>query len=249
MAIAFLPGGSVSAINSYQPGPDLGGILNNLGGMGAAIANIIRLGRKPDINKDIPSMQSALNAAEAARVYADASVNPESPHFKNLAALEESSIRRDLITAINEIMKSNARAKASGRVGFGVNPERRDEARSGAIARAFAQAGEQSRRIASDKLAGASSRSAGAAGAFAPSFGPFAGYADMGRTYEASRTQQMGDLGQWIADILSGGPSKPAPRIPAEPRSQQPAPRMGGPSLANNPFEYYAQYPSISVTR
>ncbi len=114
------------------------------------------------------ALRQAEEAAIASRRYADAAANPDSPEFKNLAALEEQKIKNDLVASIEEIMKANRRAAATGRVGFSVNPERRDEFRAQAVARAFADAGERAKRLASDKLLAAANAASRSAMAFSP---------------------------------------------------------------------------------
>ena len=159
----------------------------------------------PSATRDIPGLQSALDAAEAARVYGAAAVDPESPHFKNLAALEEASRRRDIIKTINEIMLSNRRSRASGRVGFGINPERRDEVRAATIVEQFLRAGIGSRDVASQRLSQASQRAAGAAAAFGPTFAPFESYAARGREQERGSVEALFKTIGAFGDLFSSG--------------------------------------------
>ena len=113
------------------------------------------------------SEEQARKASKEAEALAVASADPTSAKFKNLAALFESADRRRSIESVQRTMRESSRARARGDVGFGINPERRDEARYGALAQAFMLAKERSRGEAREALLNAS-RAITGAGAAAP---------------------------------------------------------------------------------
>jgi len=170
--------------------------------VGAAVG-LKNLFDKPDPYEDSPALRQAEEASLAARRYADAAANPDSPEFKNLATIEEQRIKHDLVTSIEEIMKANRRAAATGRVGFSVNPERRDEFRSQAVARAFADAGERAKRLATDKLMAASNAAMRSAQSFYPQINSQLAYANMGRQRQGDFLEAAQDSIGMVGDIFN----------------------------------------------
>lgn len=81
-----------------------------------------------------------------------AATDPTSRRFQNQAALIDEQQRGALIGAINDMIKQTNRAKARGDVSYGINPERRDEAKTMALLEAFARAKINSRLEARDTL-------------------------------------------------------------------------------------------------
>ncbi len=106
------------------------------------------------------------DTARQAALFAAASADPDSPMFRKLAALFAEQNRRANIQAIRGLFMTDRRAKARGDVGFGINPERRDEAVAQALSRNFQLGAERARFEARDTLTGAARGSTGAAGAF-----------------------------------------------------------------------------------
>lgn len=106
------------------------------------------------------------DTARQAALFASAAADPESPTFRKLAALFAEQNRRTSIQAIQGLFKTSRRAKARGDVGFGINPERRDEAIAQALSRNFQLGAERARFEARDTLTGAARATTGAAGAF-----------------------------------------------------------------------------------
>lgn len=109
--------------------------------------------------------KSARKSAKQARKLAAAAADPTSARFQNLSGLYDEENRRDLVSAIDRIMRVSARARARGDTQFGVNPERRDESRYRALAQAFMNSKEAARREARDTLLAASRGITGSAGA------------------------------------------------------------------------------------
>jgi len=107
--------------------------------------------------------KQARKAAKRAGRYATAAADPTSEPFRNLAGQYDTENRRALVQAVNRIMKENARERARGGVGFGINPERRDESRYKALARSFMESRENARREARNTLLGASQGLTGSA--------------------------------------------------------------------------------------
>lgn len=107
--------------------------------------------------------KQARKAAKRAGRYATAAADPTSVPFRNLAGQYDTENRRALVQAVNRIMKENARERARGGVGFGVNPERRDESRYKALARSFMESRENARREARNTLLGAAQGLTGSA--------------------------------------------------------------------------------------
>lgn len=162
------------------------------GGLYKAAAGIRELGRTRNPYDEIPVLQAMVNAAEAARVYARDAANPESANFRNLAALTEAQDRGAAVENINRIMSENARARARGSVGFGINPERRDETRAKALTDAFRSARERARLVARDTLLAASQGAANAAGAYAPSAGILGQYGQFNTERRAGQQEAIG---------------------------------------------------------
>lgn len=126
-------------------------------GGGAQIARAFQGRRESGASKE------ARRAAKKAAKYSAAAADPTSTPFRNLAGQYDTENRRSMVEAINRIMKENAREKARGGVGFGINPERRDESRYKALARSFMESRESARREARNTLLGASQGLTGSA--------------------------------------------------------------------------------------
>ena len=133
--------------------------------IGDIVGGGFQLARAFGGRKASKSAKRARKTARQARRLAAAAADPTSPTFRNLAAQYDQENRRALIQGIDRIMRENARARARGDVGFGVNPERRDESRTQALARAFMQSREQARREARNTLLAASQGLTGTASA------------------------------------------------------------------------------------
>lgn len=101
-----------------------------------------------------------------ATTYGRAAINPESPHFRAVSALDEAQRKRDIVQVMNEIMKVQNRARARGVVGPLTNPERRDETIASIIADRFARTGDQSRQHAQGALQGAAAGARGTAAGY-----------------------------------------------------------------------------------
>ena len=99
-----------------------------------------------------PRTASENPALRAYNELISAAGDPKSSRFVNQAAIHEEMRRKDLLSAINAMMRANRRARARGAIGIGVNPERRDEAVASAILRGFDRAGDQSRLDAQNTL-------------------------------------------------------------------------------------------------
>lgn len=127
-------------------------------------------------------------SADAMYAMLGASVDPNSPQFKNLAALFEEQNRANAIKNMQMLMQQHARGKARGDAGYFVNPERRDEARSGALAQAFMNAGIQGRDEARRSLTGA-------AGGYAAGV-PYDQYQDQ------LKSQYIGAAGESLGDLF-----------------------------------------------
>ena len=127
-------------------------------------------------------------SADAMYSMLGASVDPNSPQFKNLAALFEERNRANAIKNIQQIMTQNARGRARGDRGYIVNPERRDEFRSNALNEAFMNAGQNARLEAMGALRGT-----------APGYAagvPYDQYQDQ------LKSQQIGAGASGLADLL-----------------------------------------------
>lgn len=160
-----------------------------------------------------PAAREAEAAARAAREYADAALNPDSPQFKNLHALEEARVKRDLVASIEEIMRANRRAAATGRVGFSVNPERRDEFRSQAVARGFAEAGGRASKITADKLNAASQMAARGAAALTPAMLSQMRLDDINARREGSFAEGLRDALKGVHRTMGGSALQNVPAI------------------------------------
>lgn len=186
----------LTAANVGQAGQALGA----LGG----IASLFQKQRDP--YQEIPSLIPMLQAAMASKTYAEAAVNPDSPYFKNLAALNEETIRRDSVANILKQITLQNRARARGQVAGAVTGERQDEARAGTLAELFAGARDRSRLGASQQLAQGAQANAQAAGAFGGSVTPFALYG----AYDAKRQQAQyeapGKFMTSLADLFKSAP-------------------------------------------
>lgn len=185
--------------------------------------------RDPYSETLLPQQQEALasqrKALEAQRVYQQAALNPESPHFRALVALQEAQRKRDVLQAIDMIQRKQNRARARGVMGALVNPERRDESIASAIASQFAESGDIARQQAAGLLGNAaqlSSQRAQGFGAAAQGFNNpnqlLTGYADERTRQQANIAGAIGDFAtsSQFRDALSGlfGGSKPAIQAP-----------------------------------
>lgn len=123
-----------------------------LGNLAGKIGGLYSLFQKQDPYKDIPALQQMINDAAASREYMNASVNPDHPFFKNLSALMAEKLQEQAAKTIRETMIQDRRGRARGEAGFLVNPERRDESRMQALARAFMEARAKSQEMARSSL-------------------------------------------------------------------------------------------------
>ena len=194
--------------------------LGGLVGLGSSVAGALKsskgfrvdeklLREASDIAKKagIPLEQAIVLAAEQAglgretaglaREQADlvrASIDPTDKRFRNLAGLYEGLNRRASLTAIEDILRSNRRARARGDTSYGINPERRDEARTRAILDSFVRGREAANFRAAQGLS-AGAQGLGGAGATMSRAGATVG--------GASGNVRAGGLGYTnIADVL-----------------------------------------------
>lgn len=182
----------------------------NLLTAGAGLVGAFRGRREPAVSREQADISR--QAAE----FAQLSVSPNDPRFRNLLALFEEQNRRANIQAIQGLFKTSRRAKARGDVGFGINPERRDEAIAQALSRNFQLGAERARGETREAFLGASQAGAGAArGLSVPSF--------LAARYEALNTKNLATGIEAGGDVLRGledlfrtrrplGRSEPMPR-------------------------------------
>lgn len=190
----------LTAANVGQAGQAIGA----LGG----IASLFKKQRDP--YQEIPSLIPMLQAAMASKTYAEAAANPESPYFKNLAALEEETIRRDSVANILKQITLQNRARARGQVAGAVTGERQDEARAGALAELFARGKEQSRFNARDQLTRAAGANAQAAQSFGGSVAPFALYGNFDAMRRQAQYEAPGKGLSSLADLFKAAPGSTA---------------------------------------
>lgn len=126
--------------------------------------------------------QEQANALEASRVYEEAALNPASPHFRALQALQEAEIKRNVLQAIDLLQRRQKRDRArgvlKGMMGGLPNPERRDESFASAIGDLFAKSGDEARRSTTQTLQSASTSARERAGGFGSINNLLRGYAD-----------------------------------------------------------------------
>ena len=191
------------AFNFMSALPHIGSAIQS----GAGIASLFS---KRDATSEIPVLQPMVDALHASQTYSEASADPTHPFAKNLAALLEGEQRRDMVTALKRIMIANRRASARGDVGFGVNPERRDEARSQALLKAFSEAKDRARLMASQQLSATAGQHRQTASAYGPLVNVFGQYADTNRANRAGGIEAIGELFKSIPGLFpqsSGGPT------------------------------------------
>ena len=148
-------------------------------------------------DKDIPGLAEARAASQQAMRFSAAAADPNSPEFQNLAALYEGQRKRDLADSSSEIMKRNRFEKARGGVGFGINPERRDEARYGALTKGFAASGDMAREEARRSLLQSAGGSAQAAQSMGPVMNIYGNAANQNRQNENILTNMLLEGGLW----------------------------------------------------
>lgn len=172
----------------------------NLITAGAGLVGAFRGRREPAVSREQAGI--ARQAAEFARL----SVSPNDPRFRNLLALFEERNRRANIQAIRGLFMTDRRAKARGDVGFGINPERRDEAIAQALSRNFQLGAERARGETREAFLGAAEAGTGAArGLSVPSF--------LAAQYEGLRAKNLaggieagGDVLRGLGDLFRQGP-------------------------------------------
>lgn len=193
---------------------DLPKILDAISGVAGTVAQFTN---RRDLQDEIPTLQGAVDAAEASRVYGQAAVDPTHPFFKNIMALLDEQRRTDVIAGISQMLKQEQRARARGLTVGGVKGERRDEARASAIAEAFERSGSQSRLDARSFLRGAAQDQAQAAASLGGFNNIFAQFGDVqaqerGNLLEGGQAalQSLGSVAQNIGGKTGG---IPAPRL------------------------------------
>lgn len=174
----------------------LGSILD----FGLGAASLFGGGSSP--SSDIPPeiLQAQVEAAQRANIFSKAAVDPNHPFAKNLSLLLREQQRREAVEQIQRMLMVNRRALARGDPGIGISPERADESRYHALARAFQLAGESSRQLASDRLLAASGASAKASSAFNPLTELYAAY---GGSNAQRRADQFQFLAQGIPKLIN----------------------------------------------
>lgn len=182
---------------------DVGGIVK----AGAGIANLFGDKDEPEASK-----QSSRALNEAIKL-AKASADPNSPAFKNLAALEEEALRVAAVKQIHDFLRQNQRNIARGGISGIVNPERRDEAVMQSLARAFQGARQTARDSARQTLSNAAGALTGAGTGLQP-------VAEIQNLVNTQQTARRVGLGEAIGDSLGAfgkalkkweTPSSPAP--------------------------------------
>jgi hypothetical protein len=171
----------------------------DIAGSGAQIARAFG-GRK-----ESKASKESRRSAKQARAYAQAAADPTSAPFRNLAGQYDRENRQALIQAIDRIMRDNAREKARGGVGFGINPERRDESRYKALARQFMDSREASRREARDTLLAAGGGITQSAQALPVAAGEQRAEGNFDRT--GTGVAASVDLAKILAELFQGQPS------------------------------------------
>lgn len=218
--------------------------LGSIAKLGASAAALF--GGRRNISKEIPTLQPSIDAAEAARVFGLAAANPDDPMFQNLASLFQEKIRRDTLSSIKEIIRQNNRAQARGAVGLGINPDRRDEAISSAIATQNELAKEQARLSARDYLLAASQGQAQAAQGFSGTFQPFQQFGDIAANQRASRLRALGEFPGQLSDVFRnafGGSGVSLGGLGSALQARSGSPLNGSISSTVNPgTNYYNRY-------
>jgi hypothetical protein len=164
-----------------------------------------------DAGSQVPTLGPQLQALENSRVYREAAINPESPHHRALSALTEAQRKRDLVAAIDGIMRQQSRAQARGALTGQANPERRDEGFASAIADMFAKSGDQARLSAGDQLSRAAGGESQRAGGFNSLNQIFANFSDENKTDKYSGMDALGkifkdpEIIKGIENLFSGG--------------------------------------------
>lgn len=172
-----------------------------LEGIGSLVGGLSQLFNKRDPN-ELQTMQPWVNALYASGIYSKAAMNPDSPYFKNIAAIEEEKNRENLISAIRQMVVANNRAAARGTYGVGINPERADETRFQAISRGFQKAQQMAREQARNILMQAAGAQRELAAGFAGPTGIFGSYADANAQRRADAIGALTKGIQGIGDIF-----------------------------------------------
>lgn len=156
---------------------------------------------------EVPTLQPYLDALARADRYAQAAGDSEDPFFKDLQADRTEQNRRASMDAVLRIMRMNARDRARGGAGFGINPERRDESRAAALAEAFQNAKLKSRLEARDTLLRLSENARLNAAGYTRSFPLFREFGDIQANQRASRAEGIGDLAGGLFGLFRDRPT------------------------------------------
>ena len=140
---------------------DIGEIMQLAGAFGKLGTGAMTAFRK---QPDPAGLRESLQSAGDARQYLAWALDPNSQGFKNVADTEEQRSRLSIIEAIQEMMKAQNRQRAKGLAPF--NPERSDEAKFLATAKAFQDASLQARNYARQFLLNSANASSGNSAAF-----------------------------------------------------------------------------------
>lgn len=148
-------------------------ILSGLGSLASAGAGVASLFKDQSFNpyENNPALIGMLRANKMAELFAKWAAMPNSQAFKNLEGLEREKIQAGFISSLRDIMRMNAVERARGGAGFGINPERRDEARYRAQLEANEAAKSNARTTARQYLLTAAQGQAAAAQGYGPAAG------------------------------------------------------------------------------
>lgn len=150
--------------------------------------------------KGSKQLKGSTDAAKRAAKLAEKAGDPTSARFKNLESLFNERHRRELVQAIDKVMRVASRAKARGGAGFAINPERRDESRYKALATAFMEAKDRSRIDARNTLLGQSQALQGAAKSYPVGYGE---QRDQGNyDLESGANSAIGPFARGVRDVF-----------------------------------------------
>ena len=154
-------------------------------------------------DRGVPGLKQVKKGTKFSQALIEAALDPNDPRTRNLAAIFKERMMTDYLRGINDEERAYRRLRARGVVPGGIVPERRDEARTKAIAWGRANLGNVALRQAIETLLGGAGVNTQALGPLAQAFGPSV----VSDTLSATR-REGGISGTFdILDRLFGVPS------------------------------------------
>ena len=169
--------------------------------IGKSVAGIVKAFDSPKV----PGLGQVQKGTKFSQALIRAALDPNDPRTRNLAAVFKEGLMADYLKGINDEERNYRRLRARGVVPGGIVPERRDEARTKAIAWGRANLGNVALKQAIETLLSGAGRQTEALGPLTEGFG----FGFLGNVNRAQNQLTGIEVGADILSRLFGQSSQP----------------------------------------